>query len=85
MRAPECQIHRLDTLGTYRGLMRISLIMLSQPYVTTKGFRRGKKKALFVSIKIQRTYAIMFFNNFQVFNSAILRFNKSQWTGQDRK
>ena len=62
--------------------------MLSQPYVTTKGFRREKKKkkkALFVSIKIQRTYAIMFFNNFQVFNSAILRFNKSQWTGKDRK
>lgn len=52
-----------------------------------QGVQEGKKKkkALFVSIKIQRTYAIMFFNNFQVFNSAILRFNKSQWTGKDRK
>lgn len=44
-----------------------------------------KKKALFVSINTQRTYAIIFLNNFQVFNSAILRFNKSQWTGKDRK
>lgn len=51
-----------------------------------QGVQEGKKKkARFVSINTQRTYPVIFLNNFQVFNSAILRFNRSQWTGKDRK
>lgn len=43
-------------------------------YQGGSGGKKKKKKALFVSINTQRTYAIIFLNNFQVFKSAILRF-----------